>query len=197
MKKNKILKEILKKYKVYLVCMIILVLSIISIFIQYVDRNNQMKVNAKKIEKKDEKIAVYINGAVTNPGVYYLEEGARLYELLDICGGVNEKADISKINLARKLVDSDMITILERQEKKEGEGDELEDELTENVDDKININTASKEELMNLNGIGEQTAQKIIEYRKTTRFLEIEDLMNVSGIGKAKYESIKDFICVD
>ena len=60
----------------------------------------------------------------------------------------------------------------------------------------MNINTATKEELMTLDGIGETTANKIITYRRTKRFLEIEDLMNVSGIGEAKFSKIKDSIMV-
>jgi competence protein ComEA len=197
MKKNKNIVEIFKKYKTYILCIVIILLSIISIVIQYIDKNNSMKVNSIEIEKKSDKIAVYINGAVKNPGVYYLEPNSRLYELLDLCGGTNENADIEKVNLAKKLVDSDMITILEKQEKNYDEDYEEETYLDENVTEKININTASKDELMTLNGIGEQTANKIIEYRKTTRFNDIEDLMNVNGIGNSKYESIKEYICVD
>ncbi|MEG0872751.1 MAG: ComEA family DNA-binding protein [Clostridia bacterium] len=61
---------------------------------------------------------------------------------------------------------------------------------------KININTASQTELMELNGVGESTAKKIINYRKTTPFNEIEDIMEVPGIGESKFANIKDKICV-
>lgn len=60
----------------------------------------------------------------------------------------------------------------------------------------VNINTASAEELMSLNGIGEKTAEAIIEYRKNTPFEKPEDIMNVKGIGEKKYENIKNSICV-
>lgn len=191
MKKISKILEIIKKYKSYILCIAIIILSIISIIIQYIDKNNKINLNSITAEEKQEKIAVYINGEVKNPGVYYLEPNSRLYELLDLCGGVTEKANINNINLAKKLVDSDMITITEKIDS------DLEyiEQLEEN--NKININTASKEELMALNGIGEQTAIKIIEYRDTTKFNDIEDLMNVSGIGTSKYESIKEDICVN
>ena len=120
--------------------------------------------------------------------MYYIKENSRLSHLLDICGGILENADINKLNLAQKLVDSDKITVPTKQEKEENED--------ENEDKKININTASKEELMTLDGIGESTASKIIEYRKTSEFIEIEDIMNVSGIGEAKFNNIKDNITV-
>ena len=172
---NKIL-EIIIKYKTYIICITIIILSIISIIIQYIDKNNKINLNSVTTEDKQEKIAVYINGEVNNPGVYYLDPNSRLYELLDMCGGITEKANINNINLARKLVDSDMITITEKTKENLEYLEESENS------DKVNINTASKEEIMTLNGIGEQTAIKIIEYRETNRFNEIEDLMNVKGI---------------
>lgn len=187
---NKIL-NIIKKYKTYTICITIIILSIISVIIQCIDKNNKINLNSVTTETKKEKIAVYINGEVNNPGVYYLTPNSRLYELLDMCGGVTEKANINNINLARKLVDSDMITIAEKANEDLESVEELEN------DDKININSASKEELMTLSGIGEQTAIKIIEYRETTKFNDIEDLMNVKGIGISKYEVIKDDICVN
>ena len=60
----------------------------------------------------------------------------------------------------------------------------------------ININTAGADELMKLKGVGEKTAEKIIEYRERAPFESIEDIMNVSGIGEKKFEDIKDMICV-
>lgn len=187
--------KIIKKYKIQIFCMAIIIVSIISVIIQYLDKNNEMKVNSQTVKNKDNKIAVYINGAIKNPGVYYLEQDARLYQLLDVCGGINENADINNINLAKKLVDSDMITIPEKRKINELDEEEIFDE--ERNDNKININTATKSELMSLNGIGEQTAQKIIDYRKENYFSDVEDLLNVNGIGQSKYESIKEYICVD
>ena len=61
---------------------------------------------------------------------------------------------------------------------------------------KININNASKEQLMTLKGVGEKIADRIIEYRKAHPFKTIEDLMNVKGIGQKKFEKLKDFITV-
>ena len=183
--------ELFKKYKVYFICGIIILLSIISLIMQYFDKKNSMKVNLNSKDVSNGKVAVYILGEVKNPGVYYLNTDARIYELLDVCGGVTDDADISKLNLAKKLVDSDMVTIPKKVEQSQEY-----DESDEN-ESKVNINTASKEELMSLNGIGQQTADNIIEYRETMRFNDIEDLLNVTGVGKSKYENIKEDICVD
>lgn len=197
------LKKFFIKYKSYIICMTIVLLSSLSIVFQSIDRKEALKVNNENIKDYDGKIAVYITGEVKNPGVYYLDEqSARLYNLLDVCGGILEDADIEKLNLAKKLVDSEKIVITKKLEKQNIE--EIEEKIDESegtyyIDEdaeKININNASKEELMSLNGIGESTANKIIEYRKKNSFVDIEDIMNVDGIGKSKYENIKNHICI-
>ena len=197
------LKKFFIKYKSYIICMTIVLLSSLSIVFQSIDRKEALKVNNESIKDYDGKIAVYITGEVKNPGVYYLDEqSARLYNLLDVCGGILEDADIEKLNLAKKLVDSEKIVITKKLEKQNIE--EIEEKIDESEgtyyinedDEKININNASKEELMSLNGIGESTANKIIEYRKKNSFVDIEDIMNVDGIGKSKYENIKNHICI-
>ncbi|MEG0872752.1 MAG: SLBB domain-containing protein [Clostridia bacterium] len=115
---NKI-KEIILKYKIYIICIIVVILSFVSIFIQKKDRENTLKVNSKEISSKNGKIAVYITGAVKNPGVYYINEGARVSNALDVCGGVLENADINALNLAKKLIDSDKLVVPVKQENKE------------------------------------------------------------------------------
>ncbi len=204
--------DFIKKYKSYILIILIVVVSIFSIFMQNIEKKEQMKINGKSLDKKEDKICVYITGEVKNQGVYYLEENSRLCDLIDICGGLTEMAEISDINLAKKLVDSDKIVIPKIKDTIDNNENNLitnivEDEI-ENLDDvddidninsseKININTASKDMLQNLDGIGEKTAEKIIEYRKNNKFQKIEDIMEVSGIGEAKFEAIKDYICVD
>ncbi len=194
MEKYKNFKKFILKNKIYIICIIIILLSIISVILQMVERKKStVSFNASN-NKNIGKIAVFINGMIKNPGVYYLDEGARLYELLDICGGVTDDADISNINLAKKLNDSDMITINKKVENKDSSEDIV--ESVENNEDKININTATKEELKTLDGIGDQTSQKIIEYRRKIKFTQVEDLLNVDGIGNSKFEKIKNDICV-
>ena len=190
--KVKKIKNFIYKNKTYIICIVLLLLSIISVVIQSIDRKETLNVNKKEMINNDKKIAVYITGEVKSPGVYYVEEGARLDNLLDICGGVTDQADIEKLNLAQKLSDGEKITILKKEEDLSLE--ETESEILE--EEKVNINKASKEELMSLDGIGEATANKIIEYRKENEFLIIEDIMNVSGIGETKFNNIKDDICV-
>lgn len=194
--KSKILYEIIYKYKGYIFGILVIVLSFISILVQKSERENILKINGEEINKKEGYIAVYISGEVKNPGVYYLKEGARLQHLLEVCGGITEKADLNTLNLAQLLIDSDKVVVLA---KKTLVIDEEEDNIEEkeDSDNKVNINQADSKQLQNLSGIGESTAKKIIEYRKKNPFHQIEDIMKVPGIGENKYEKIKDNICVN
>lgn len=184
--------EVLKKYKIYIICFSLILLSIISIIVQNIDRKNTIKVNGVNIQQSPDKIGVYVTGEVKNSGVYYVSPNSRVSDAIDIAGGITEKADINNLNLSKKLVDSDKIVVPVKQEKYELETQEQ----TQNTSDLVNINDANEEELMTLKGIGQATAKKIIEYRKNNTFEKIEDIMNVSGIGESKFNAIKDYICV-
>lgn len=192
---SKIIKFILK-YKIQIVFICIFIISGISIYIQDNERKASFSVNSSNISKNDDRIGVYISGEVKNTGVYYLKKDSRITDLINICGGLTEEADVSKINPAQKLNDSDKIIIPKKEENLNTESIEDTNESDINVQEKININTATKDELTSLNGIGEATANKIINYRNKNKFKEIEDIMNVPGIGEAKFNNIKDYICI-
>lgn len=194
-------KKFILKNKSIIIFSIILILSIISLIIQNSKEKSSILVNDNQLEKEkyEGKIAVYISGEVKNPGVYYIDEESRLVDLIDICGGFNENADISELNLAEKLNDAEKIDVPKIIEEDDVESNVSQQEPinNENETDLININTASKEELKELKGIGDTLADNIIEYRKYTKFENIEDILNVNGIGNSKFEAIREYICVD
>ena len=133
-------------------------------------------------------IYVDIKGEVNNPGVYKITSSTRLYQLIDLAGGLTDLADPLKVNMAITLRDQDMIYIPSIFDIDIVSPIEEEDEL-------IDINRASKELLTTLPGIGEATAEAIITYREEVGYFDtIEDIMNVSGIGEATYNNIKDLI---
>lgn len=141
-------------------------------------------------------IMVDVGGQVSRPGLIKLKEGDRLVDAVEAAGGLKEEADLDRINLARKLNDEEKIYIPRIGEEdipKIIDSNPGSDNNTNNKS-KININTADKEELMTLPGIGEATADKILNYREENSFEKIEDIMNVSGIGDKKFEDIKDMI---
>ncbi len=181
--------------------------------------NYDILQNETDIEIEQEettKIIIHVTGAVKNEGIVQIEEGGRIADAVDAANGFSEDADISQINLAYQLEDGQKIYIPSINDEKIGEeekvlqkeyvtdeaGDDiiLEDEIS-NVkskkDEKININTADQIELEEIPGVGESTAQKIIEYRETNgKFKTIEDIKNVNGIGESKFENMKEKICV-
>lgn len=150
---------------------------------------------------EEEKIFVYIIGAVNKPGIIEARKDSRLYEIIEFAGGLTENADETAINLALTVMDAEKIIIPYREtstvEKEKVKINQLYKESVNTNSNKININTASVEELKTLSGIGQSTAEKIINYRKeNSKFENIEDIKNVSGIGDAKFNSIKDKIVV-
>lgn len=181
--------------------------------------NNEPNI-IKEIEEVEEiknYITVEIKGEVINPGVYKMEENSRVIDLINISGGFTQNALTININQAKKLLDEMVIVIYNKNDLKEEVKTEYvylececpkitndgcvnketnEDKIEDNQNIKISINNATLEELIKLKGIGEKTAEKIIEYRKENKFKTIEDIKNVSGIGESLYEKIKDSITV-
>lgn len=158
-------------------------------------------------------IFVHIDGYINNPGVYEIKENDRIKTLIDKAGGFKEGYSIKNINLAAKLSDGDKIYIPSVSEEKviennnnintnlSGKGQNVKSDgnnvsIMKN-NSKININTANISELKQITGIGESTANKIIDYRENVgKFKKIEDIKEVKGIGDAKYESLKNKITI-
>lgn len=167
------------------------------------EQSNQNKENVEK--EQEEIIVVHIAGEIKKPGIVKIKEGARIADIIEAAGGLTEKANITNINLAYIIEDGQKITIPSKDEKEEkenittenGEGIINEERGTSTGKQIVNINKATKEQLCELQGIGESTADKIITYRKENgNFKQVEDIKNVPGIGDAKYENIKDKISV-
>ena len=139
-------------------------------------------------------IFVDIKGAVKNPGVYQMKVGDRVKDALDAAGGLTAEADSQKVNLAKRLEDQMVIVVPKvGEEAEEIPAGETRKEATK--DAKVNINTATVEELKTLKGVGEKKAEAIIEYRKKNgSFQTKEDLMKVRGIGKKLFESFEERI---
>ena len=139
-------------------------------------------------------IFVDIKGAVKNPGVYQMKVGDRVKDALDAAGGLTEEADSQKVNLAQRVEDQMVIVVPKVGE----EAEEISAGVTskeEAKEGKVNINTATVEELKTLKGVGEKKAEAIIEYRKKNgSFKTKEDLMKVRGIGKKLFESFEERI---
>lgn len=139
-------------------------------------------------------IFVYVCGAVCNPGVYELPADSRAYEAVAQAGGMSEDAAGMAVNLAEVLTDGQKLQIPFQGEVSDAQ---VSDSGEVTTDSRVNINTASLEELMTLKGIGQTRAEQILEYReKHGSFASPEAIMNVDGIKQGTYDKIKDNIRV-
>lgn len=177
----------------------------------------------KEEETEEPKIIKYnidIKGAVNKPGVYTVDNNYTVNDVIKLAGGLTKNADTSLINLAKKVKDEMVIIIYTKEEVANSNivknvikvvekecvcpniendsclNDEIDDTITNNNNNKlININTATKEELESISGLGESKANSIIKYREEFgNFKSIEDIKNVTGIGESLYEKIKVYI---
>lgn len=144
-------------------------------------------------------VRVYVCGAVVHPDVYTLPAGSLVKDALDAAGGATGEADLIQINLAQVLQDQAQVYVPSK-----GETPPVAPIVAPSASrggssvpasgpQQININTASREELETLPGIGPALAQRIIEHRPYTA---IEEILDVPGIGPATYEKVKDKIVV-
>lgn len=152
---------------------------------------------------------VYICGAVLLPGVYEVPQGSRIYEVVQMAGGLTEEASKSSVNQAEPVYDGQMIFLPTLEEAEAGVDVDVDavshsagstgtlDAGWEEADSRVNINTATLSELMTLSGIGQTKAERILAYRSEHgSFSSVEEIMNVDGIKEGLYNRIKDNIRV-
>lgn len=183
--------------------------------------DSELETGAKPAASLAEEKTCYVHvcGEVKNPGVYEMEPGSRIFQAVEQAGGFTETAAQGYLNLAREIEDGMKIVVpsVEREDEEMAAAAETgvtpdaadtaapgiyapsdgTDSLKTAQGDKINVNTAAKEELMTLKGIGQAKAEDIIRYREEHGpFRSIEEIMNVPGIKQNAFEKIKDDIAV-
>ena len=138
-------------------------------------------------------IVVYVSGHVHSPGVFEMADGARMWQAIELAGGMTEQADENAINLASELFDGQHIVVF-------GIDDNMPPSVAAagQAGGLVNINTATAEQLQSLSGIGEARARDIINHREARGgFASIEEIMNVPGIGEGIFARIREGITVD
>ena len=164
-------------------------------------------------------VKVHVAGAVVKPGVYELSSAARVVDAVNAAGGASSRADLERINLAQTLVDTEQVFVPTRaaSSPKVTTAPRLKPSRTTIVAPtpttigqsnnappagttatRININTATSDQLDALPGVGPATAKAIIGYRtRKGPFGKVEDLLNVPGIGPAKVSALREFVTVN
>ena len=165
------------------------------------DRQSETDANETEDEVTPTLVYVYICGAIETPGVYEMPEGSRICDVLTKAGGFTKDAAKDYWNQAKLLVDGEMIYVPTVEEAAQW-GTPLaggrEDNTSSDTQGKVNINTASKDKLMTIPGVGEARALAIIAYREESGgFSKIEDIKKVAGIKDGVYSKMKDYIVVN
>lgn len=158
------------------------------------------------------KITVYVSGAVAKPGLHEIAPGSRAVDAIEAAGGMTEEANKDRVNLAKICKDGMQVNVprlsaKELRKLKQAQnvyaGESANAVQPANYvpaaqqdysDGKIRLNSATLEELEELPGVGEVTAQRIVEYRNLHGFNKIEDIMNVKGIGQAKFNKMRPYL---
>ncbi|MFC4766303.1 helix-hairpin-helix domain-containing protein [Effusibacillus consociatus] len=139
-------------------------------------------------------VKVDVKGAVHSPGVYSLPSGSRIADAIQVAGGANEKADLEALNLAQKLVDGGLVVVPVKGDSQSG-ANTVKTALS--PEGKLNINTATVQQLDAVNGIGSTRAQAIVQYREQNGpFQSVDDLLKVKGFGPKLLAAIKDQLVV-
>lgn len=141
-------------------------------------------------EESLEYLYVHVCGAVNVPGVYEFMPGTRYYEAVERAGGFSEEADRDQVNLAQELNDGLRLYI-------PAKGEQLSQQESQETSQRININTASEEQLLTLPGIGQSRARSIIAYREAHGgFQSVEEIQQIEGIKEKVYSKLKDYITI-
>lgn len=194
------------------ILLIVFILMLALILRIHESSKADITVDSSSADTISSEICVDIGGAVVSPGVYTVKPHTRLYEVIEMAGGLISNADTDSINRAEFVEDGEKIIIPVRSSVQDYLTDDpaMQPDMSGNTSTVegassdayqessrlVNINYASREELMSLPGIGEAKADRIIEYRTATRFRKKEDIKSVNGIGDSIYSKLKDLITV-
>ncbi len=158
--------------------------------------DEQSGVNQSTHPLSEDKLLVYVCGEVVKPGVYELPTGSRIVDVIVLAGGTTSEAAMEAVNQADWLTDGQQITIPSKEQYQPKQNDTTKGN-TSNEEGLINLNTASKDLLMQLPGIGEAKADAILRYRSENGgFQTKEDIMKIEGIKQGVYSKLKDLITI-
>ncbi|MGB8954250.1 MAG: ComEA family DNA-binding protein [Tumebacillaceae bacterium] len=152
------------------------------------------EVNSVPVEEMTtERIKVHVKGEVNQPGVYELPADSRMIDAIQAAGGAKAGVDLDQLNLASVLTDGGEVVVATEGVQEKGAGNAG----VATADGKVNLNTATVEELDKLPGIGSTRANAIVQYRKEQgRFLQVDDLKNVPGFGVKLVDQVRDKVKV-
>ena len=147
----------------------------------------QSSNSTKSVNVSSARIYVDVAGEVRKPGIYQLDSGARVFDVVLLAGGFTAKANQASVNLARTLTDGEQLIVANKSQQNYYSGS------SNSANPLISLNQASESELEQLPGVGPALAGRMIDWRSANGgFKTKEDLLNVAGIGDKLFAQIKD-----
>ena len=205
-KASELIKELKNNRFVIIAAAAVLLIAAAFLFYLYGENDTISLSEAETAEKETatvsdsgsrSRIFVDISGCVKKPGVYEVDSGYRIFQVIEEAGGVTRNADTSVINQAEPVTDGLKIVIPDKDSANASSDSRSVLSASDQDSGKININTADSTALQEIPGIGPVTAEKIISYREQNGlFRSPEDIKNVSGIGDKTYDKLKSIITV-
>lgn len=185
-------------YAIFIAMIVVCGIIYSFIILNFVDKEEFVETSGEIIQLESESeiqiqkdIYVQVCGAVESPGVYKVQLGTRIFEIVEMAGGLTKDVEIEAVNQARVAKDGEQIYFPTKDEVMNG------NYSIKGTTALVNINSATKEQLMTLPGIGESKAVSIIQYRESNNgFTCIEDIKKVNGIKDAMFDKIKDLITI-
>ncbi|KGA98466.1 competence protein ComE [Alkalihalobacillus alcalophilus ATCC 27647 = CGMCC 1.3604] len=160
----------------------------------FLEGQDEEETTEEESSVEEMELVVDIKGAIKRPGIYVMEEGERIHDVINKAGGLIDEADDLQVNLA-SLVTDEMVIYIPSIHDEEAYSGPLQVSATSEADGLINLNTATQAELEQLPGVGPSKAAQIIAYREEHgSFVDIEDLKKVSGFGEKSFEQLKALI---
>ncbi|GAB2516027.1 helix-hairpin-helix domain-containing protein [Paramicrobacterium agarici] len=162
-----------------------------AVVVALVQQGDHVSTVAPRASASNVPVTIYVHvlGAVHTPGLYQLNDGARVMDAVAAAGGLTDAADETAINLARFVSDGEQVRVPTEGETEEQDGTDAQG--------RVNLNTATSEELEALPRIGPSLAARIIAWREENGgFRSVDDLRNVSGIGEKTFASLKDLVTI-
>lgn len=187
-----------KKYRYLLLSTLLVILFLIGLFFSSNEsewpEDSLSIVESESKEESLDQIVVDIKGEIRKPGIYTLPSGARLYELIQLAGGVTGEGNEEVMNFAQELFDQQLIIVPHLDDPVAYSDDGVAGTTQQN---QIDLNTADSSQLQELPGIGAKKAQAIIAYREEKGFFKtVEEVKEVSGIGEKTFEALEGLIVV-